>query len=172
MAAAFPCTSITLVSCGRVKESWAPFNLALQRPLAYSEPCRHFHEIFLGGYFFKTLTFQWTNIKMEMSPTWLLKQSLGRIFLKKVSGGTAHRYRQWQKNFLRPNPGKNHLKWMWFVDSKLAQISREMPVFVFVCNFSKLVKLSTMVRIFTRFKIWFKQFLSSIWLSKWKRVKF
>ena len=31
-------------------------------------------------------------------------------FLKKVSGGTAHRYRQWQKNFLRPNPGKNHLK--------------------------------------------------------------
>ena len=52
MAAAFPCTSITLVSCGRVKESSAPFNLALQRPLAYSEPCRHFHEIFLGGILF------------------------------------------------------------------------------------------------------------------------
>ena len=106
MAAAFPCTSITLVSCGRVKESSAPFNLALQRPLAYSEPCRHFHENFLGGYCFKTLTFLWTNIKMEMSPTWLLKQSLGRIFLKKVSGGTAHRYRQWQKKIFKAKSRK------------------------------------------------------------------
>ena len=47
-----------------------------------------------------------TNLTPETeSWTDFLKKSFGWN-----QGGTAHRYRQWQKKFLRPNPGKNHLK--------------------------------------------------------------
>ena len=155
MAAAFPYTSI-VVSCGRVKESSAPFNLALQRPLEY--PNRADMTTFWGRFFFIFLPFngQISNWRCHQPDSYnrVLNKFFWKKFLVEPPTGTDS-----GKIFIRPNPGKNHLKWMWFVDSKLAQFFREMPVFVVVCNFSRLVRLSTMLRIFTRFKNWFKQFI-------------
>ena len=118
-----------------------------------------FTEFFLGDTFLKLLPFNGQISKWRCHQPDSCNRVLDRFFKKKFRVEPPTGTDSGKKNFLRPNPGKNHLKWMWFVDSKLAQFFREMPVFVVVCNFSRLVRLSTMLRIFTRFKNWFKQFI-------------